>query len=69
MTPQIRLQANGFWSSPKISHGNPLLVQREGRLPGVPESSASGNPFSFEMQEQATPLRPLTVGISVSRSL
>jgi len=142
MTPHIRLQANAFWSDPKISHGNPLLVQTAGRLPGVPESSASaslrygfslpndddafvlldgqyvgrsyagfdvnspamgdyltanlrlglqhgpwrasltvdnlsnarantfayGNPFAFEKQEQGTPLRPLTVGISVSRS-
>lgn len=144
VTSHVRLQANAFWSDPKISHGNPLLIQTVGRLPGVPESSAGaslrydfslpnddeafvvlggqyvgrsyagfdvtnsppmgdyltadlrlgvqhgpwrasltidnlgntrantfayGNPFTFEKQGQGTPLQPLTVGFSLSRSL
>ena len=143
VTSHIRLQANAFWSDPTLSHGNPLLVQTVGRLPGVPESSAGaslrydfslptddeafialdgqyigrsyagfdvknsppmgdyltadirlgwqhdpwratlfvdnigntradtfayGNPFTIDKQGQSTPLRPLTIGLSFSRS-
>jgi outer membrane receptor protein involved in Fe transport len=141
-TPHWHMQLNGFWSDPKITHANPLLVQTVGRLPGVPESSAAlslrydfsladddafliiggqylggsyagfdvtnsppmgnyltgnlrlglrhgpwraalsidnlgntransfsyGNPFTFDAHGQSTPLRPLTVGVTLGRS-
>jgi iron complex outermembrane receptor protein len=42
-TASLRLQANLFWSDPKIVDPNPLLIQTSGRLPGVPESSVGAH--------------------------
>lgn len=40
-TSGLSLEAHLYYGNPHLSHSNPLLVQSEGVLPGVPESSAA----------------------------